>query len=130
MPAWVVSTGPAQPVVIMEDREINDNSTLSYVVGTTSTFGDNELIAAPGAGSRIVITSFILQSEADGNNTLLLKSGANNLMKVYTTTATNCLALTFNKTNRLYLNENEALNLNLSAALAAGYSIQYYIETI
>jgi hypothetical protein len=105
-------------------------TTLTKLTGATSASGDNTLIAAPGAGSQIVITALILQNESSSATTLLLKAGSTAFLRVLCQNQGDGLALTPHPQHALALGANAALVLNLSAANATGYSIMYYIDDV
>ena len=123
----IISQAAAQPVVVYD---INPEPTILYANGSASTSGVSQIVAAPGENYRIVVWLFILQSEADGQVTAQLRSGTNVLIRVSMGNINDGISSILPKDARIKLNENEALNINLSAAIAVGYTIQYYIEAV
>ena len=103
--------------------------------GTAASSGDNTLVAAPGAGKRIVVYDFVIANEdstptpvtailrADGETTSgwrvrLGADGAFLARRLY------------GKEVRWMLPENKALELNLSGAVPCGYTIRYSISPL
>jgi len=102
-----------------------------FVTGTKSASGDNVLIASPGLGQQIVIVALNIQNEAATANTLILKAGASAFYRFLGQTqgAGLSLVLPVNRQWRLGVDANgngNALQINLSAATAVGYSIAFY----
>ncbi len=97
---------------------------------TTSTSGDNTLVAAPGAGLQIVITSLILQNESATATTLIVKAGSSAILRVLCQNQGDGLTFIPPAENPLALGANTALVLNLSGANACGYSITYYVDAV
>jgi hypothetical protein len=98
------------------------------VTGTKAEAGDNELIAAPGAGKRIVVSALIVQLEAATATTMILKAGATALLRTLAQNQGDGLALHFPPERELQLGANAALNLNLSGANSCGYSVIYHVD--
>lgn len=104
---------------------------IQFVTGTKSSSGDNTaLIAAPGAGYRIIIASIVLQNESANATTLILKSGTTAFWRVLAQAQGDGLALQFDSSLEWRLGANEALVLNLSGANSCGYSVAYYVEAV
>lgn len=101
---------------------------LLSVTGTKNGNGDNELIAAPGAKVRIVITSITLQNESTTATTMILKAGSTAFLRVLGQNQGNGRALDLPPGREYRLPLNTALNLNLSGANQCGYTIFYYLE--
>jgi len=99
--------------------------------GTKAGAGISVLVAAPGAGKRLVVTAFVLQNESTTALIMRLKSGG-------TTNGWRCLgqnqgdglAMTFHAGHEWTLNENESLNLELSDADTCAVSYSYYTESV
>lgn len=114
-------------------------TTLSVYSGAPASAGDNTLIAAPGAGLRIVPVLVILQNNTATADTLLLYDGASATgTKLLTVLAQNqgdgiITQCTFEAENermkRLKLTENKALVLNKAQAVATNCTIWYYLES-
>lgn len=103
--------------------------TLVWVTGTKSAAGDNELIAAPAAGKRIVVVAFVIQNESATATTLILKDGSTSQIRCFGQNQGDGLTMTFPAGREWKLTAAAALNLNLSGANSCGYSVQYYTET-
>lgn len=103
------------------------------VVGTRNTSGDGTaVIAAPGAGMRIVIHGIQLQAEVTGDQTILLKSGSTTVYRLFVATKVDGIVRELageNETDmRIYGGANEAIFVNLSASLLMNYVIDYYVD--
>lgn len=104
---------------------------LTTLTGTASSSGDNELVATPGAGYRTVVADFVIQNETSTANTMILRSGTTtNGWRFHAEYLGDALAAILPLGQNWELNENEALNLNLSAAAQCGYTIRYRTEVI
>lgn len=105
--------------------------TVTVVNTTASTTGDNEIVAAPGAGNRIVVTAFVMQNESATATTLILRSAATtNGWRMLCQNQGDGLSKDFPDGAPWRLGANEALNLNLSGANSCGVTVMYYTETI
>lgn len=104
--------------------------TLLYVAGTAASSGDNTLIAAPGAGVRIVPVTVQLQLEASTATVGLLKDGASGsvLLRWRGVNDGDGVIHTWPMDARPKLTANTALVLNLSGANQCGYTVYYYTE--
>ena len=99
--------------------------------GTVAVAGDTELVATPGAGYRLVVSAFVLQNESTTPLIMRLRSGV-------TTNGWRCLgqnqgdglAMRFGADRGWELNENEALNLELSDPDTCAISLSYYTEAV
>lgn len=105
------------------------------IVGTRNTSGDGTaVIAAPGAGRRIVIHGIQLQAEADGDQTVLIKSGSTTVYRFFMATKVQGIVRELSGENetdmRIYCGANEAVFVNLSAAVAMNYIIDYYVDGV
>src|SRR3990167_4983940 len=94
----------------------------------TTTSGDNELIAAPGAGKHIRI-DFISINPNGGGQTLIAKSGSTERFRFV---LDDNQPFTFENAMHdpdgiITCNDNEAFNLNLSAATQVTGYIKYRI---
>ncbi|WP_414755537.1 hypothetical protein [Anabaena sp. CCY 9910] len=109
-------------VVALRLREV------SYLSGTINTSGDNTIIAAPGAGQRIIITSLIMQLEVSTATTALIKSGSSTIRKRSLCQAQgDGLFLYYPPGDALRLETNQALVINLSGANSVGYSVEWLV---
>lgn len=103
------------------------------VVGTRNTSGDGTaVIAAPGAGMRIVIHGIQLQAEVAGDQTILVKSGGTTVYRLFVSAKGEGLVRELSGENetdmRIYCGANEAIFVNLSASLLMNYVIDYYVD--
>lgn len=101
---------------------------LLSVTGVKANSGDNELIPAPGAFHRLVIVALCIQNESATPTTMILKEGATAFRRVLGQNQGDGVAITYHPGREKRLTENAALALNLSAANACGYSVDYFIE--
>lgn len=104
---------------------------LVNISGIYSASGDNQIVAAPGVDKRIVVTSFTMQNEDSQTAAILIlrsDTSTTNAWRVYTANQGDGLSKTFAAGYEWKLNENEPLNLNLSAAVQCNCSVEYYIE--
>lgn len=104
--------------------------TMTTVAGTKAAAGDNELIAAPGANTRLVVSAIMAQNESATATTILLKSGANTKRRALLQSQGDGVAWQFPAGREWKLGANEALNLNLSGANSHGYTVDYYTEAV
>ena len=102
----------------------------SIVSGTKTVSGDNALIAAPGAGVRIVVSAVTIQNESATPTTMVLKSGSTAKFRWLEQAQGDGLVLNFAPGREWRLGTNEALNLNLSGANSCGYNVVYWTETV
>lgn len=103
------------------------------VSGSTSTSGDNELIAAPGAGKKIVVYDFVLVHEDATAVTALLRDADATTVAWRTRLSADGEFLSrklYEEDKRWVLPENKALELNLSATSEVGYTIRYEIRPL
>lgn len=103
---------------------------LLNVCGTASSAGDNAIIAAPAAGTRIVITKYVIQNESATATTMLLKDGATAFRRILAQNQGDGLAEKFSSDEYKRLAAATALNFNLSGANSCGYSVDYFIEAV
>lgn len=89
-----------------------------------SSLGSTAILAA-ATGGQIRVLSLALV--ASGAVSVKLQSAANDLSATFALSANGGLVLPFNEHGWFQTNVNEALNLNLSAAVATGVSIQYIV---
>lgn len=95
---------------------------------------DNLIVAAPGAGFKIVVYGYQVWNNADTAQTARFRSATNNIgpaiiMGVSTASKTD-YQVTPGSVPIFECNANEALNINLSAATAVGVQVQYGIERV
>ena len=89
--------------------------------------GDQTIIAAPGAGKSIVISSLVLQNESATSTQMVLKAGSTAILRFLAHTQGMYLSKEYSPSRELKLPSNTALVLNLGGANACSYSIVYYL---
>ena len=122
---WDISDRPARDLGRVGIAE----KTLVSVSSTCATAGDNELIAAPGVGNRIVLTFLQVQNESSTKTTAVVKGAASGFARAVLGGDAS-FARDYQVGREKKLAENAALNLNLSGANSHGYSVDYHIESI
>ena len=130
--------GSSLPVVIASDQSAVPVSgtvateaptqAITRITGTKAGAGDNELIATPGAGQRIVVAFWSVQLEATVATVILMKSGATNVYRFRAGNQGDTFGLDYFPGREWNLAENEALNANLDAANSVGYNVGYWTE--
>lgn len=92
--------------------------------------GDNNLIPAPGANHRIVLSAVTIQNESGTATLLRLTNGVGGatIERIYAQNQGDGLSRVYPFDARPKLADNTALILNLSGANACGCTIHYYIE--
>ena len=114
-------------------------ATLTTYSAVVSNAGNNTLIAAPGAGLRIVPVFVLAQNTTTTADTLILYSGPSNTgTKLATVLAQNqgegivfdtVFAADDGKVYQVKCGENKALVLDKTQAVATNVTIWYYIES-
>ncbi len=89
-----------------------------------STLGSNAFVAAV-TGGKIRVLSMALV--AGGAVSVKLQSAATDISALFALSVNGGMVLPFNEHGWFETKESEALNLNLSAAVAVGVSIQYIV---
>ena len=107
---------------------VGNRRPFTQVSGTTATSGDQTLIAAPGAGKRIVVKELVVQNASADATTVLLKNGSTESWRAVLEQYA-AISLSFATGEEWRLTANSALVLNLSAANTHGYSVRYEIES-
>ncbi|MBP8291769.1 MAG: hypothetical protein KAX65_03280 [Caldilineaceae bacterium] len=102
--------------------------TLTTATGAAASSGDNTIVAAPAAGTRIVVHDLQLQLEAATATTILIKSGSTTKRRVYCGAAGDGILLQYEAGKEFRLGAAEALILNLSGANSVGYTVRYTTE--
>jgi len=126
--------GASLPVVIASDQSAISTTTeapaqvVTRAAGTKAGAGDNELVATPGAGQRIVVAFWTVQNESAVATVALMKSGATNVYRYLGQNQGDMFGLDYFPGREWNLAENEALNLNLSGANSHGYNVGYWTE--
>ncbi len=107
------------------------SATRLYVATTISTSGDNTVIAAPAAGTRIVITGIRIQNNTTTATVSLIKDGASTILaRVRAATDGSGLSENYSFGDELRLTAATAFIINLSGANTHGVSVRYWLETI
>ena len=101
----------------------------THLSGTKASSGNNEVVAAPGAGNRLVVKNIIVQNESTTETTIKLKSASAEHWRAELVGG-DSLALHFAQGDEWRLGENEALNLDLGGANSHGYSLRYFTEPV
>jgi len=103
---------------------------ITRAAGTKAGAGDNELVATPGAGQRIVVAFWSVQLEATVATVILMKSGATNVYRFRAGNQGDMFGLDYFPGREWNLAANEALNMNLDAANSVGYNVGYWTEAV
>lgn len=85
--------------------------------------GDNQIAGAPGANFKWVVYGYQIIATGGANN-VRFKSGANNKTSLKGFAANAGISVEPSVVPLFECNENEALNINLSAATAVGVDVQ------
>ncbi len=106
-----------------------DDADLVYITGTTAVAGMTTLVAAPGAGTRIVVSAFMVQNESAVATTVQVGPGGASAFRALLQTQGAALSGSFLAGREWKLAANTALTVTLSAANSHGYSVVYYTES-
>ena len=101
---------------------------LNYLCATVAALGVTQLIAAPGAGQRIVVVVFVIQNESQTGTTMILRDGGNDRWRYLAASQGDKLDMVFEAGSEWRLSADAALNIVLSGANQCGYSIAYHVE--
>lgn len=109
---------------------MNDRVAEAYteITGTVSSFGDNTVMAAPGAGRRIVYRKIKVVNTTSTAVTVVVKYGATS-KKTAVLDAQVGSGEIFYEEAGVKMPENTALVLNLSGAIATSYDLEYLTES-
>ncbi len=107
-----------------------DDADLVYITGTTAAVGMTTLVAAPGAGTRIVVNAFMVQNESAVATTVQVGPGGAAAFRALLQTQGAALSGSFLAGREWKLAANTALTVTLSAANSHGYSVVYYTEPV
>lgn len=112
-------------------KDVDRAVEILFDTAAISTSGDNDIIAAPGTGKRIVLSSIIVQNESSTATTALLKDGASTTFhRLLMQNQGDGLAFTFARGREWRLTENTKFVVNLSGANSVGVSVGYFVEEI
>lgn len=103
---------------------------LRRVRGTATDAGDTTIIAAPGAGLRIVIHYFKRVRTNTTDVTVLVKEGATTVDSDTLTSELPGVIEQYSEPDTVRLAANTALILNLSGAASVAWKVHYRIETV
>lgn len=108
----------------------SNQHTLLNVCNTCAASGDNTLISAPAAGTRIVLVSVIIQNTTTTATTAIIKDGATAFARILAQNQGDGLSVSYPMDARKRLGDAAALVLNLSGANTFNYSVDYYTEAV
>jgi hypothetical protein len=128
--ATIDSTTPLPVQTVAEGGSTIDAADLIYITGTTAAAGQTTLVAAPGAGVRIVVSSLMVQNESGTATTVTVQAGGAGTMRALLQNQGNALSYSGLVGREWKLPANTALNVNLSGANSHGYSVCYYTEPV
>lgn len=94
-----------------------------------SSSGDNEIVAAQGAGIKIRVIS-MLAIAGNAANTMTLRSGTTAISAGFPLAANGGFAANENSYGWFSTDANAALNINLSGATLVAVSITYILTTV
>ena len=107
---------------------VNGPVDLIHVPINISSVNDNTLVAAPGAGLRLVVCDFELINETTTSSVVILKFGTTAIRRFWFQNQGNGIAMAFSIHREWRLPANTALVANLSGALAHGGGLSYFLE--
>lgn len=107
-----------------------DDADLLHLTGTTAAAGTTTLVAAPGAGTRIVVSVFMVQNESAVATTVQVGAGGAQAFRALLQTQGAALSGAFLVGREWKLPANTALTVTLSAANSHGYSVVYYTQAV
>jgi hypothetical protein len=112
-----LATQTTQAVILAGVQQlVLTTSPIKGSVASTDT-ADHEIIAAPGAGTRINVTSLILTNTSGSPTVVTVKSGGNAVFPINLPAAATVI-VTFNAPVPLVLNENENLSFTCSSGVS------------
>ena len=120
-----VSAAAPLPVEVIELPTV----TLTTVTGTVATSGDNTIIAAPSAGTRIVVHLLKYQLEAATATNVIVKNGSTAIDRTYCAQGQGYVEQPASG-KEIRLADAAALVLNLSGANSVGYRVRYTTEAV
>lgn len=122
--------GTQQKITESDGLPVGGRYPVLHAVGTVAAAGATQIIAAPGAGYRIVVTCFTIQNESATATTMILRAGGSDVERVLGQNQGDGLARTYAVGREWRLPANTALNFVLSGANQCGYSIHYWTEIV
>lgn len=115
------------PSARLSEGEVIDQ--LRFAFANPAAIADNAIVAAPGAGYKIVVYGYQIDATG-GANTVIFKSAANAKTATKGFVASGGMAIPPGVAPLFECNENEALNAALTAATAVGIDVQYCIARV
>lgn len=112
------------PNVVVTSTVLPTLPTLLTASGTLSAGDNTGLIAAPGAGLRVYLTSVMMQNTSANAQSLILKSATTEKKRVYCKNQGDGIAISHNPLP-LPMGVNEAVNI--TATDTGAYSFTYYV---
>lgn len=113
--------------VRLTEAEINDQLKSAFL--DPSGAGDNSLVAAPGAGFKIVVFGYQITNGGTANN-VRFRSAANSVTSLKALAINGGTNVVPGERPLFECNANEALNINLSGATAVGVDLQFLIARV
>ncbi|NIV36429.1 MAG: hypothetical protein GWN58_45435 [Anaerolineae bacterium] len=104
--------------------------TLTHYTGQKAASGSNQIVAAPGAGTRIVVVSFMVQNASAVATTVIMEDGTTDVFTALLQTQGAALSGSFLSGQEWRLSENAALQVNLSAANSHNVNVSYFTESV
>lgn len=107
--------------------ELGVERTIQRAFADPASIGDNAIVAAQGAGVKIRVLGYTLASA--GATNARFRSATNSISSLKTLAANTQVSAPFTEHGWFQTNPNEALNLNLSAAIAVGVDVIWCTAT-
>lgn len=123
-------TGNADDPFIVQHSLGAGTIPLTSVKGTCNTSGDNQLVAAPGAGNEIVPVSWEFWADETGPLAMTLGSDTVDVAYYNAQSAGQGVAGAIVPGFVLGIGANAALELNLNSAKNAGFCVRYYVRAV
>lgn len=102
--------------------------TLTDLTATINTINDNTIVAAPGAGLRIVVHELTIQQASATATTIIVKSGTTSKRTIPCLSQIDGFCFAPESGKEMRCGANEALILNLSVAQNVTYTLRYTVE--
>jgi len=104
--------------------------TLTHFTGAKAASGSNQIVAAPGSGTRIVVVSFMIQNASTVATTVIMEDGTTDVFTALLQTQGAALSGAFLPGYEWRLADNAALQVNLSAANSHNVNVSYFTESV
>jgi hypothetical protein len=105
------------------------NNNIKYAFVNASSSGNNQLVAAPGAGLKIRVLSLVAVCGVAATS-MKLQSATTDISALFAFAANGGMVLNENASGWFSTAAGEALNVNLSGANPVGVSITYISTTV